>query len=361
MALAFLFVLATLVQFSFWGLLFSRLLRQGGKHPEHASLPPFSVVVCARNEADHLAARLPSVLEQAYPSFEVIVVDHASSDGTQTVLQELATQYPQLRVLHCPDPRPGKKRALALGIAAARYDWLALTDADCRPGSRQWLQTLARQVQDGVDVVLGYGPLEPGAGLHNAFARFETALTAMQYGSYARAGMPYMGVGRNLAFRRSALLAYDPASHADLASGDDDLAVNALARADNTRLAFDPAAFAWSAAPSGWNAFFRQKARHVTTSRRYRPLHQAVLVAWALSFLGHYGLGLLLLFGKAAPLVLAGYGLRMLLAGSVFAALGKRLAVADLRWKFPLLDAMLAVYYLLLAPAIWLAPRQKRT
>lgn len=353
-----LFGLATLIQLLFWGVLFTRLCRKIDV-PAQATLPPLSVIVCARDEARHLAERLPAVLEQDYPGFEVLVVDHASTDDTASVLEKFRAAYPHLRVLRCADQRPGKKIPLSLGLSEARHDWVVLTDADCRPASRDWLRALARRMTPGADVALGYGPLEKTTGFQNAFARFETALAAIQYGSYALAGMPYMGVGRNLAYRKSAIVQPPSAYAPDLLSGDDDLIVNAIAHAGNTSLAFSPEAFTWSPAPRGWRAFFRQKTRHLSASTRYKPLHQAMLGAWALSFTGHYILGLLSMLNGSWVLFLAAYLSRQAVAGGVFFCLAKKLGAPDLRWKFPLLDFALFLCYLLLAPAIWLGGRSK--
>ena len=49
-------------------------------------LPPLSVILCARNEADNLRKILPAILEQDYPQFEVIVINDASTDETEDVL-----------------------------------------------------------------------------------------------------------------------------------------------------------------------------------------------------------------------------------------------------------------------------------
>jgi len=357
--MALVFWLATLVQLLFWGLLFIRLALKRPVPAEAKALPPLSVVICARDEARRLATRLPDVLLQNYPFFEVIVVDHASADDTPAVLSGLSARFPHLRVLTCSDERPGKKVPLSMGLAAAQHPWVVLTDADCRPASPEWLRHIAGCIAPSTEIILGYGPLEKKSGFLNAFARFETAMTAIQYFSYALAGFPYMGVGRNLAYRRVALSRVSGAVHAGLVSGDDDLTVNALAHSGNTKVLLHPESFAWSAAPESWGAFARQKSRHLTTGRRYRPLHQVLLGAWALSFLGHYVLGLLAIFTGSWAIVLAGYALRQMMISIIFTGLGRKLAVQDLQWKLPLLDLSLFVYYLAFSPAVFWGSRKK--
>lgn len=365
-----LLLLATAVQLLLWGGVYARLAFH--RPPPAASLddgalPALSVLICARNEAENLQRHLPTVLKQDYPHFEVVVADDDSSDATPQVLKALQARYSHLRTIRLgPKTSPGKKAALSAAIAETQYEWLVFTDADCRPASLQWLRHMARCMLPGhgpaPEIVLGYGPLTPAPGLLNRWARFETVYTALQYGGFALAGLPYMGVGRNLAWQKPLFAqAGGFSAHADLASGDDDLLVNAVATRRNTVLCFASEAFAYSPAPPDWAAWMRQKRRHLSTGVRYRTLHQMLLSAAAGSHVLHYALlGVAALQG-AFLLALTCWAVRMAVAAAVFARMARHLKAGDLRFWFPLLDAGMALYWGVFTPfALLLGHRHKR-
>lgn len=365
-----LLLLATAVQLALWGGVYARLTSYRpapAASLDDGTLPALSVLICARNEAENLQRYLPAILEQNYPRFEVVVADDDSSDATPQVLKALQAQYPHLHIVRLsPKASPGKKAALSTAIARAQHDWLVFTDADCRPASLQWLRCMACCMLPGnghaPEIVLGYGPLIPASGLLNRWARFETVYTALQYGGFALAGLPYMGVGRNLAWRKPLFARVGGFSaHADLASGDDDLLVNAVATRHNTVLCLEAEAFTYSSAPPDWAAWMRQKRRHLSASVRYRTLHQLLLSAAAGSHVLHYAmLGIAVLPGAFWP-VLACWVARMVLAVAVFARTARHLREGDLRLWFPLLDAGMALYWGVFTPfALLFGHRHKR-
>ncbi|MEY3399319.1 MAG: hypothetical protein RL220_1913, partial [Bacteroidota bacterium] len=97
---------------------------------------PVSVIICARNEEKNLREHIPVLMEQDYPEFEVIVVNDSSWDDTDAILNAFHVHYPNLRIVTLDEEKQnlqGKKFALTLGIKAAKYDTILLTDADCVP------------------------------------------------------------------------------------------------------------------------------------------------------------------------------------------------------------------------------------
>jgi poly-beta-1,6-N-acetyl-D-glucosamine synthase len=271
------------------------------------------VLICAHNEAPRLRTHLGALLEQHYPApWELLIVDDASSDETPAVLADFKKKYPHLRVIYLPEKTgAGKKYALQTALRQAKHPWLLLTDADCRPASNQWARMMtAPLAAPHIEWVLGHAPFTPQAGAWNAWMRFGNLFTALQYLSMARLGLPYMGLGRNLALKKKALEPLEgQLPHPDLPGGDDDLLVNQLAGANTTAVCVHPAAFVFSKAAPDWRAWLRQKQRHVQPSRRYQKRHLFVLGAFHLSLVVHYGLAAILLILNILPGFVAGAAL----------------------------------------------------
>jgi glycosyltransferase involved in cell wall biosynthesis len=146
--------------------------------------------------------------EQNYPNFEIVLIDDASSDSTLDIFEDLKT-IPNIRLVKVRNNEAfwgNKKYALTLGIKAAKNEYLLFTDADCYPIQRlDYSDELA--IYDAKTIVLGYGGYEKIANSFlNKLIRFETLLTAMQYFSWAKVGHPYMGVGRNLTYKKEEFL-----------------------------------------------------------------------------------------------------------------------------------------------------------
>lgn len=357
-----LWALATLVQLLFWSVGVGRLWRQLSlvtTRPVVEVWPPVSVVVCARNEAANLQKKLDTLLQQDYPNWELLVVDDASTDDTPNILARYQHQYPRLQVLRLTQKtQHGKKGALTAGIQAAQYDRLLLTDADCAPASPYWMRWMVGRAEEtSATVVLGTGPYTAQGTALSRWVQFETAYVAVQYLTFAVWGQPYMGVGRNLSYTKTAFEAAGGLStHADVASGDDDLLVNAIATSDNTALCWDSESAVYSDPPRTWKALYHQKTRHYSSSTRYQRHHQFLLGMLSASQVLFY-LGIWYFVAAAMPFmaVVAGglYGLR---AGLLYRGYGVVLRPWQQRGDlFPyllLLDALLPLYYALFALSV---------
>lgn len=319
-------------------------------HPTKATHLPLSVVVCARNEAENLLKNLPAVLTQDYPNFEVVVIDDYSTDNTWQVLRQLTGQYSNLHHIKATHNKMqgNKKLALQEAINMTKHEHLVLTDADCQPATNHWLQCMSGGFQKGQEIVLGYSPYTTKPGWLNKLIRFETIYTAMQYMGFALGGMPYMGVGRNLAYTKSIFYRSRALKlHASTLSGDDDLLVNEMATAHNTAVCLHPDSFVISEPKENWNAWFHQKRRHSQAGHHYRLWHRVVLGFLYLSQATFYPLFfILLLTGVNFSAVLAVILMRLILQAIIYSRIFSVFSGSDLWRSVWICDFMLSVFFI---------------
>jgi cellulose synthase/poly-beta-1,6-N-acetylglucosamine synthase-like glycosyltransferase len=327
-----------------WGIFFR--MRKGKDEVLPETEPGVSVVICSHNEYLNLQEKLPLILTQDYPEYEVIVVNHASDDDTGFLLTGLSDQYPRLKVVDIPNDRnffTGKKFPLSIGIKSARYEKVLLTDADCRPAGDQWIRTMSSAFRDRKEIVLGYGAYEKLPGFLNQLIRFDAATVAIQFLSYALSGFPYMGVGRNLAYLKSLFYRHNGfISHYRIRSGDDDLFINRVARRKNTTVMLNPASFTFSNPKRSLGKWITQKKRHFSTSTYYRPVHKILLGLWSLTLVLFWASLIALLFFRFAWIFVLGILLVMLVSRYIiFGRWLLRLQEKDLVWMAPFLELLL--------------------
>ena len=273
---------------------------------------PVSVIICARNEEQNLNKFLPAILEQDYPDFEVIVVNDCSDDDTDMVLKIFQMKYNNLKVstiVKNPKFTNNKKLALTVGIKAANHEHLLFTDADCYPVTKDWISNVVSNYRVGIEIILGYGGYELKRGFLNKLIRFETLFTAMQYMGFAERKLPFMGVGRNLSYKKSLFFRNKGfASHAHLPSGDDDLFVMETATRNNTVVEADLRSFTLSVPETRFSDWLRQRGRHFITGFHYKFKIKVLLALEYISrILFNVTAVILLIFSKLTFPILLSY------------------------------------------------------
>ena len=325
---------------------------------------PISVVICARDEAHNLANYLPGVLVQQYnTTHEVVLVNDNSEDETKYLLEEFKKSFKNLNpVLLSQEAKMinGKKFPLSIGIKSAKNETLLLTDADCVPASEHWMRLMQDGYDEGIEIVLGYGAYKKKPGLINKLIRFETFQTALQYFSYALAGMPYMGVGRNLSYKKEVFIRNKGFSSINqMPSGDDDLFINQVANKHNTAIVIDKDAHTLSEPKTSLHDWMNQKYRHYTTSKYYKLSHATLLAFYAISqFLVYPILVTAIVFTKEYILLASLWSIRMLIQGTILRSTMKKLNELDLWPWFILFDFWSIFYYLFTLPSVWKAPQK---
>jgi glycosyltransferase involved in cell wall biosynthesis len=295
-------------------------------------LPKVSLVICARNELENLRKHLHPWLSQKHPHFQVVVVNDRSWDASEDYLDSMAQIHSNLKVVNLRDADNfwiGKKFALTIGIKAAEHSHLILTDADCMPASDQWLSQIAVGF-NSADIVLGYGGYERKGGV-GSLVVFETVHSALHWMSWAARKKTYMGVGRNLAYKKEMFLNDKGFStHMHIPSGDDDLFIGSVAKKNNVALRILPEAFTWSSPPVSFSKWIQQRSRHLTTAKLYKPLPKFLLGTWSFTALLLYLLIPIVIFQwKQWPVLALLFGLRWLVYWIFLLIAGIRLK----QWK----------------------------
>lgn len=343
------FLTATAVQLIYFWFFYSRLAFSRLPNPTDQQLP-VSVVVCARNEYENLVSFLPRILEQDYPDFEVVVVNDGSDDESIYLLRDFAEKYPNLKIVDLPQSLnffKGKKFPLSIGIKSAKNEIILLTDADCRPASKDWINAMQSRYNDSdTEIVLGYGGYERSGGMLNRLIRFDTLRVAMSYLSFALAGIPYMGVGRNLSYHKSLFYRNNGfISHYQIPSGDDDLFINQVAKSDNTHIQIAADAHTLSVPKKSWAAWVRQKRRHLSTSNQYKFHHKLLLAIYPFTEGLFYAGFLFLAVTFYLPLwVFPAFALRLISSLIVYRGVMKRLNEKNFLIITPFLEIFFLVF-----------------
>ena len=346
-------VVALLAQLHYFYRIFGKLAFYKQSAITKTSLEPVSVIIAARNEFNNLQKNLRSILEQDYPNFEVIVVNDCSWDDSQKLLEEMQQEYKHLHVsqLFEQEKYPtGKKFAITIGVKAAKHELLIFTDADCVPASNQWLRHIQSRVEGGKEIVLGYSPYQKQKGFLNLYIRFETFMTALFYLGMALKNSAFMGIGRNLAYRKNLFFKNKGfANHQHIMSGDDDLFVNETATKSNVAIEIDENSFVFSEPKKDFASWSRQKSRHMTTGKFYKTKDKVMLGIYYASLLLFYAsIAASLIFNISTwPIVVGIFCIRLISQEIIFYLAAKKLKCTSILLALPLLDIIYMFYIFL--------------
>ena len=354
-----LFIGTIIVQLYYILFIFQKLAFLNPQRKSASNEIPISVIIAARNESHNLQENLRFILEQDYSNFEVIVVNNNSTDDSYQVLSALKKGYNHLEIIEFNNPdhvRQGKKLPLTLGIKAAKNEHLLLTDADCKPKSNQWIKKMARGFKEK-EIILGYGPYIKTSGLLNSIIRFDTAWIGMNYFSFALKGFAYMGVGRNLAYTKSAYQAVDGyKSHHMLASGDDDLFIQEASKKSSLGIEMDADTHCFSPSKNTWSEWIHQKSRHFTTTPKYSFIKKLLLATYPITLVAAWFsfVSLMILSNSVfiCFIMILFYTIKWWIQGKCLIKLNER--------KFALFFPFWDLFYSFLSPVLYMMGKTKR-
>lgn len=340
------FIIVVVIQLFYYAFVFSKFAfaKKQSVTPKKIGV---SVIVCAKNEEENVINYVPLLAEQNYSDFEIILIDDASSDNTLEVFEEFEKKYNNVRLVKVENNETfwgNKKFALTLGIKAAKKDYLLFTDADCYPTSKEWIASMSSHFTLHKTIVLGYGAYEKVKGSFlNKIIRFETLLTAVQYFGWAKSKMPYMGIGRNMSYKKEEFFNVNGfIEHMKIRSGDDDLFINQAASGINTTICYNQESFTYSKPKTTFKEWFTQKRRHVATAGHYKSFDKIQLALFYISQLLFLILPIYLLsFQYQWIIVCSLIGFRYLFTWLILGFSAGKLKEKDIMYWFPIIEIIL--------------------
>lgn len=352
------FVVSFLIQLTYWLLVYPGVFFTDKIPVNNENLPPLSVIISARNEAENLKKFLPLILTQDYPNFELIVIDDNSSDKTLKVLSEYKKKYQNLIVLEAEKNVSGKgnkKRALTKAISKSKNDLFVFTDADCYPVSNLWLKNISSTYQPGTEIVIGFGAYEKYKGFLNRIIRFETLFNALQYLSFADLGFPYMAVGRNLSYKKTAFLNSNGFnSHKNILSGDDDLFINEAANKKNTKIAAYYESKTISIPKKSFKSYLLQKRRHFSAGYKYQVKNKIIIgVEIMTRFMFYLVLLILLIEGNVPEFVITLFLFRIIVSVSIIKLFAVKMKESNNLFFIPIFDILIPILNLFILSRIF--------
>jgi hypothetical protein len=270
-------------------------------------------------------------------------VDDHSGPDERLKLEEIERWSEKIFLINNQE-KPGKKHALSLGVHKAKHPLILCTDADCRPSTSGWIKSMVAQ-SEGDKMVLGYSPYTQATGLLNLFLRFETLMTAIQYFSWAMAGRPYMGVGRNMMYPEELFINVNPYMHYhEIPYGDDDLLVQQAVEKTRIEANLDDASFVYSDPPSSWRSFIKQKHRHLSAGHHYNMKLWWQPGLYGIAFILHWMIIPVLILRIGLNWIFLLFLAGLLIRSRVYAKWTETLGQKDtIKW-YPLLEMGYALY-----------------
>ncbi|MEP4534899.1 MAG: glycosyltransferase [Cyclobacteriaceae bacterium] len=308
----------------------------------------FSVIICAHNEAENLKKNIPLILMQDYSEFEVLVVLDRCTDNSFDILSNIFEHDPRLRVVtinHVSGGFHPKKYGITKAIEMARHEWLLLTDADCAPVSKNWIQSFSNKIEAGKEIILGLSPYETGTGFLGQLISYETHQTALSYIASSIGGTTYMGVGRNLVYNKEIFMKNEGfGENKGVTGGDDDLFIQRVAKKHNVAINLDENSLTKSPPKRTWYEYFQQKTRHLSVGKYYPA---SIKFQLTISSLLHTLVWLIFIFlvsFKPDPWIVSGvFALVIIIKGLVSKYASRKL---HMNWNivlFPILDFAYAI------------------
>jgi cellulose synthase/poly-beta-1,6-N-acetylglucosamine synthase-like glycosyltransferase len=245
-----------------------------------------SVIIAARDEEQNIKTVIKYLDKQRYPKdlFEVIIVDDNSTDSTFFLATNEISGLNNFYAYRNEEKNIlGKRAALQYGISKAKFDFILITDADCKP-QEDWISAFSKKFSSRYDFLIGIAPFIKNNGIVNFLSRFENLKNNLLSFYLIKLGFPYTAAARSFGFSKSKFYQLNGYKNTtDTLSGDDDLLLREAVKNNLTvSCVVENNSLVFSETKRTFKEYFFQRSRHTQSSHVYLLTHKIILSIWHL-------------------------------------------------------------------------------
>ncbi len=231
-----------------------------------------SLIICTKGASILLIKYLEKFINQDYTKFEIVLIYNELDREIKEKLESImaSSSIFSMYELHTDIvPYHEKKQALHFGIQHAKFDWIVTSDDDCYPSSDQWFNEINKIIgSKNPDIVLGISPYILQNSFINKWIRYDGLLVAQSMILETNQGRPYMGIGRNMAFKKALWSESYLEKFKNIGHGDDSSLVQFYAADKTIVLLCQPVVYSFP--KLNLKDWLIQKNRHISCGKLYK-------------------------------------------------------------------------------------------
>lgn len=301
-----------------------------------------SLLLYTKNNEELLKKQLPVFLKQKHKNYELVLINHASTDGSLEVMENAQKKNPTIKIIDVKNNETfwaSKKYALTLGIKAAKHEQLVMSSIDYEPQSTSWLQYMAGASLQK-PIVIGFKNFKQTK--RNFFYRFFDFMYIIKNYTFGKLGLQFNGSSANVSYPKTLFFSTNGfVHHMNIPFGETRLFANEVAKKSNTTFCLHPDAEVAHVQKPSFKSWFREQRKNELILRRCKivaQLSNGVLFFCRLIFFS--SASILLIFGapkiQFASAVLI--SVRFLIQYTSFGIVAKKLNALKLIIALPLFE-----------------------
>lgn len=347
LSIVFYFFVACLAIQLIYYIFFLSILLNNKKEKEY-DLKPISVILYVKNSELYLEKNIDYFINQKYPKFEILLVNNASSDNTDIILEKLSEKHKSLRIINVENNESfwgNKKYTYTLAIKAAKYEHLIFSEIDCKPVSENWIHEINKSFSSKKTIILGYKRLLKTSSLFNLIIRFDNLLESIKSFSFTKINSPYSADSRNYAFTKKDFYRVNGfINHIKIKNGKEDLFVKDAKQKYNSAYTLSDESFVESSKSLSFKEWFLNKKNSNLLKRHYSFKNQFLLNAFSFSKVFLYFLTIILLLIHDWKIILIIFSSYIIFQSVITFIINRKFKETSIFYLSPILDFLLVLF-----------------